>query len=559
MISMKKVLSSRDNLTFRFMLATSLLIFTVMGIKFFWDYRVETTQAELAMVEKAQIITDQQKALWEFMAINQRKINHDSDGKLDYKYLSCSTVAMGVGVMLAAETDYTLEPIKENYRNLLNAPDNFELNGLTWLNENSMQTEYWAIDNIDGKKVFRYITPLYIDKYCLDCHGKPKGQIDISGYPKEGLEIGDFAGALSLTMPMDIYYDNIRKNILSNGFFSFMLVFVCVTSLYFLVTRMVTRPLGSLEQAVAQVKAGQWNVNLSNLKAKGEIKRLTNHFQAMTEQLKDLYINLELKVEQRTNELDKANHILKQQQQKLEHVNLRLKETNIYKSEFLAVMSHELRTPLTSIMAFTEMMLAESSSEDKDQQHCLQEVLQNSQILLELINNILDLAKIEAGKDRLALDVVDMTDIVVSVESVLAPLAKNKNLALHVDVAQNVPLTRADPEKIRRVVMNLAGNAVKFTDNGGNVEIMIRYNSSSNEIIIQVEDNGIGIKEENQKYIFEKFTQADSSSSRKYGGTGLGLSLAKELVALHQGWIKVESSYGEGSTFIVGLPVQEIE
>jgi signal transduction histidine kinase len=521
-----------DNLTFRFMLATVIVIIAVMGVKFFWDFYGEQKQAEREMLEKAQIITQQQKALWEFMAINQRKLNYDYDGNLEYKFLSCSTVAMGVGAMLAAETDYKLKPTKLDYRNMLNAPDDFESRGISKLQQDSSAKEFWAIDMENGKKVFRYMTPLQIDKNCLDCHGQPKGELDISGYTKEGLKIGDFAGALSLTMPMDIYQENIQRNVLSNGFFSITLILVCVICLYFLVTRMVTSSLGELEHAVAQVGAGKWNINLSHLKAKGEIKRLTNHFQNMTEQLKDLYTNLELKVEQRTDELEKANLILQSHQQELEQMNHRLEEANIYKSDFLAVMSHELRTPLTSIIAFTEIMLVDTPQEDKELHHNLQEVLQNSHILLRLINNILDMAKIEAGKDQLALDVVDMNDIVASVESVITPLARNKELTLHVQVAPEVPLTKADPEKIRRVVENLAGNAVKFTDKGGEVEILVQLDEASNEIIIKVNDNGIGVKEEYQKYIFEKFTQADSSSSRKYGGTGLGLSLAKELVEL---------------------------
>ena len=556
---LKQELKTPDNLTFRFMLATAIVIITVMGVKFIWDFSGEQKQAEREMLEKAQIITEQQKALWEFMAINQRKLNYDYDGNLEYKFLSCSTVAMGVGAMLAAETDYKLKPTKLDYRNILNAPDDFELRGISKLKEDSSEKEFWAIDIENGKKVFRYMTPLFIDKNCLDCHGDPKGEVDISGYTKEGLKIGDFAGALSLTMPMDIYQENIQRNVLSNGFFSITLILVCVICLYFLVTRMVTSSLGELEHAVAQVGAGKWNVNLSHLKAKGEIKRLTSHFQNMTEQLKDLYTNLELKVEQRTDELEKANLILQSHQQELEQMNHRLEEANIYKSDFLAVMSHELRTPLTSIIAFTEIMLVDTPQEDKELQHNLQEVLQNSHILLRLINNILDMAKIEAGKDQLALDVVDMNDIIASVESVIAPLARNKELAFHVQITPEVPLTKADPEKIRRVVENLAGNAVKFTEKGGKVEILVQFDEASNEIIIKVNDNGIGIKEEYQKYIFEKFTQADSSSSRKYGGTGLGLSLAKELVELHKGWIKVEGSCGGGSTFIVGLPVQNIE
>lgn len=549
----------RDNLTFRFMLATVIVIISVMGTKFYWDYTEEKKQAEREMIEKAQVISEQQKALWEFVAINQNKINYDSKGNFEFKHLSCSTVAMGVGMMLASETEYKINPTNLQYRNVLNAPDEFEVKGITWFKENPSATEYWTVETDNEKKVFRYMTPLSIDKNCLDCHGQPKGELDVSGFAKEGLKIGDFAGALSLTMPMDIYFDNIRGSLLSNGFFSVILILVCVTSIYFLVTRMVTSSLHELEHAVAQVGSGKWNVNFSNLKAKGELKRLTNHFQTMTEQLKDLYTNLELKVEQRTEELEKGNLVLQRHKQELEKVNLRLKESNLYKSEFLAVMSHELRTPLTSIMAFAELMSVDIPPEETKQHYYVKEVLLNSQILLRLINNILDLAKIEAGKDRLVLEVADMTDIVASVENVLAPLAQNKGLTFQVQVAPEVPLTLADPEKIRRVVENLAGNAIKFTDKGGKVEILVQLNDAMKEIIIKVNDNGIGIKEEDQAYIFEKFTQADSSSSRKYGGTGLGLALAKELVELHKGWIKVDSRSGGGSTFIVGLPVQDID
>lgn len=555
----KEKVKLTDNLTFRFMLATVIVIILVMGTKYIWDYHEEMKQAEREMLEKAQIITQQQKALWEFMAINQRKINYDIDGNLEYKFLSCSTVAMGVGAMLAAETDYKLKPTNLTYRNILNAPDDFEVEAITYLQTFPSATEYWAIDHMDGEPVFRYLTPLTIDKHCLDCHGEPKGILDISGYPKEGLAIGDFAGALSLTMPMDIYLENMHGSQMSNAFFTIILVLVCIVCIYLLVTRMVTSSLRELETAVAKVGSGQWDITFKNLRAKGEIRRLTNHFQNMTNQLRDLYTNLEKKVEMRTDELEKANLVLKQHQAELEQMNLRLKEANLYKSEFLAVMSHELRTPLTSIIAFTELLLVELPPEDEKNAHIIEEILTNSQILLRLINNILDLAKIEAGKDELSLEVVDMHDILALVDTVISPLATNKKISFTALVEPDVPLTKADPEKIRRVIENLAGNAIKFTPENGEVKIHIKYKDYTHEILIQVIDNGIGIKEEDQKFIFEKFTQADSSSSRKYGGTGLGLSLAKELVELHGGWIKVESTWGGGSTFIVGIPVQDVD
>ncbi|NMA69599.1 MAG: DUF3365 domain-containing protein [Desulfitobacterium sp.] len=555
----KEKVKLTDNLTFRFMLATVIVIILVMGTKYIWDYHEEMKQAEREMLEKAQIITQQQKALWEFMAINQRKINYDIDGNLEYKFLRCSTVAMGVGAMLAAETDYKLKPTNLTYRNILNAPDDFEVEAITYLQTFPSATEYWAIDHMDGEPVFRYLTPLTIDKHCLDCHGEPKGILDISGYPKEGLAIGDFAGALSLTMPMDIYLENMHGSQMSNAFFTIILVLVCIVCIYLLVTRMVTSSLRELETAVAKVGSGQWDITFKNLRAKGEIRRLTNHFQNMTNQLRDLYTNLEKKVEMRTDELEKANLVLKQHQAELEQMNLRLKEANLYKSEFLAVMSHELRTPLTSIIAFTELLLVELPPEDEKNTHIIEEILTNSQILLRLINNILDLAKIEAGKDELSLEVVDMHDILALVDTVISPLATNKKISFTALVEPDVPLTKADPEKIRRVIENLAGNAIKFTPENGEVKIHIKYKDYTHEILIQVIDNGIGIKEEDQKFIFEKFTQADSSSSRKYGGTGLGLSLAKELVELHGGWIKVESTWGGGSTFIVGIPVQDVD
>lgn len=549
----------RNNLIFRFMFAIIFIILLVMGAKFVWDLNKMTNRVGDNLIEKAQIITEQQKAIWEFMVRNQNKINYDTEGNFEYKHLSCSTTAMGVGAILSSRTDYMIKPTNIECRNVLNMPDEFEIGGINWFKENRNEKEYWTSTNLDGKKVFRYMAPLWVEESCLECHGFPIGEIDMAGYPKEGWQLGEFAGAFSLTMPMDIYYEDIKQNLFSNAFFSLVLILLSVISIYFLMRKMVTNSLGKLEVAVAQIGEGDWDVKLGDIKAEGEIKRLVCHFENMTEQLADLYSNLESKVEERTIELEKANLVLKKHQADLERMNLRLQETNAYKSEFLAIMSHELRTPLTSIMAFAELILYDPSLENEEEEHYLKEILLNSQNLLRLINNILDLAKIEASKDQLVLEVVDMADIISSVESVMLPLAKNKGLDFQVMIISDFPLTMADPEKIRRVVENLAGNAIKFTQEGGWIKIYMDWDKEADEILIKVSDNGIGIKEEQHRYIFEKFTQADSSASRKYGGSGLGLSLAKELIELHEGWIKVESSFGGGSTFIVGLPIKSID
>mgnify|MGYP000979739821 CR=1 FL=1 len=549
---------TKVNLTFRFMTATIFIIVLVMGIKIIYDHKVQQQQALYEMKEKAEVITKQQIATWEFMSINQDNINYDSEGNFEFKHMNCSTVAMGIGVFFAEMTDYKIKPTHLNYRSILNAPDDFETIGLQHFQADSELQEYWSTDTIDGKEVFRYMAPLRIEESCLSCHGEPAGEVDVTGYVKEGYKVGDFGGAISLIMPMDIFIQNSKQNLLGNIFFFLILIMVCIIAIYYLVRRLVTSPLWELEKAVSEVGKGNLDVNLAGLQAECEIKQLASHFQQMTSQLKDLYNNLESKVEERTTELEKANEILKQHKQELEEANIRLKEVNTYKSEFLAIMSHELRTPLTSVIAFTELLLAEKIDQDNEEKHYLEEIRTNSEILLRMINNILDLAKIEAGKAEITLVTMDMADVIASVESVILPLAKNKGLDVTMEIAPDVPLFKGDPEKIRRIVENLAGNAIKFTEQGGKVEISVKYDSAKEEVLIVVSDTGIGIKKDALKYIFDRFTQADSSTSRKYGGTGLGLALAKELVELHNGWIEVESELNVGSTFTVGIPAKAI-
>lgn len=550
---------NKGGLTFRFMTATILIIFIIMGIKIVWDYQEQQRQALYVMKEKAEVITKQQIATWEFMSINQDNINYDAEGNFEFKHMNCSTVSMGIGVYFAETTDYLIKPTNINPRSILNEPDEFETFGLQELNANPQLVEYYATDTLNGQQVFRYMAPLRIEESCLDCHGDPAGEIDVTDHPKEGYKVGDFGGAISLVMPMDIFIENSKSDLWGNVIFFLLLIVVCVVAIYILVRRLVTTPLRGLEKSVGEVGSGNLEVDFTQIRAEGEIQQLAQHVQQMTDQLKDLYYNLESKVDERTIELEKANNILKQHEQELEDANSKLKEVNNYKSEFLAIMSHELRTPLTSVIAFTELLQAKKINEENEaEKRYLQEIRSSSSILLKLINNILDMAKIEAGKGEITFVTMDMADVIASVESVVLPLAENKRIDLVIDITQELPLFKADPEKLRRVIENIAGNAIKFTGTGGRVTISVDYDPSQKEVRITISDTGIGIKKEDIKYIFERFTQGDSSISRKFGGTGLGLALAKELVELHGGWITADSVPGVGSTFTVGIPARNI-
>jgi signal transduction histidine kinase/putative methionine-R-sulfoxide reductase with GAF domain len=225
-----------------------------------------------------------------------------------------------------------------------------------------------------------------------------------------------------------------------------------------------------------------------------------------------------------------------------------------HKSQFLANMSHELRTPLNAILGYSELILDSIYGEMPDKARAVLERLQaNGKHLLGLINDVLDLSKIEAGQLTLSLEDYSMSDVVHGVVSAVEPLAAEKRLAFKAEVAPDLPTGRGDGRRLSQVLLNLVGNAIKFTDTG---EVAIRASATKGAFTVAVCDTGPGISAADQVKIFEEFQQADSSITRKKGGTGLGLSIAKRIIEMHGGRIWVESEPGKGSTFYFTLPVR---
>jgi GAF domain-containing protein len=224
-----------------------------------------------------------------------------------------------------------------------------------------------------------------------------------------------------------------------------------------------------------------------------------------------------------------------------------------HKSQFLANMSHELRTPLNAILGYTELILDSIYGEPTEKMRTVLERLQtNGRHLLGLINDVLDLSKIEAGQLILSLDDYSMSDVVHGVVSAVEPLAAEKRLAFKAEVAPDLPTGRGDGRRLSQVLLNLVGNAIKFTDKG---EVAIRASATNGAFTVSVCDTGPGIPVADRAKIFEEFQQADSSITRKKGGTGLGLSIAKRIIEMHGGRIWVESEPGKGSTFYFTVPV----
>jgi GAF domain-containing protein len=237
-----------------------------------------------------------------------------------------------------------------------------------------------------------------------------------------------------------------------------------------------------------------------------------------------------------------------------------LEEASRHKSQFLANMSHELRTPLNAILGYTELMADGAYGEPSEKMlGILKRLEANGKHLLGLINDVLDLSKIEAGQLELELSDYSVQDIAQTVRSTLEPLAADKKLAFKVEVAPQLPPGRGDGRRLTQVLINLVGNAIKFTDAG---EVAIKGEANNGSFHVSVRDTGPGISATDQAKLFQEFQQADNAITRKKGGTGLGLAISKRIIEMHGGKIWVESQPGQGSTFAFTLPVvveQQVE
>jgi GAF domain-containing protein len=231
-----------------------------------------------------------------------------------------------------------------------------------------------------------------------------------------------------------------------------------------------------------------------------------------------------------------------------------VEEASRHKSQFLANMSHELRTPLNAILGYTELILDNIYGEAPDKMRAVLDRIQtNGKHLLGLINDVLDLSKIEAGQLVLSLNDYSIKDMMQSVYVAVEPLAGNKKLGFKLDVAPNLPTAHGDERRLSQVLLNLVGNAIKFTDTG---EVAVKATAANGSYTIAVRDTGPGIAEADQAKIFEEFQQSDSTQTKAKGGTGLGLAIAKRIVEMHGGRLWVESSLGSGSTFFFSLPLR---
>lgn len=345
-----------------------------------------------------------------------------------------------------------------------------------------------------------------------------------------------------------------RIYIVAAGLFAGLLA---IAVFYYITTRIILSPVRVLRGYAERVSEGDLLIR-SDINTGDEFEQLSDMFNTMLESLKA-----------NQDDLTSANKTLDLKLMDMAESNVALFEANKVKGEFLANVSHELRTPLNSIIGFAEVMQetleGRTGPMDEKRQRYAANIITSSRRLLDLINDLLDIAKIEAGKMTLRVAAVAVTDTLEGLITLIRPEADKRGVRLFAEISPRLPMMNTDPGKLQQIVFNFLANAVKFTPTGGTVTLRAEatdrrgHLAESAELAthlrLTVADTGPGIAEEDQGKIFEKFTQLDPGVTKTHGGTGLGLTIAHELTGMLGGHIDIDSAPGRGATFILTLPL----
>ncbi|MBM3998377.1 MAG: HAMP domain-containing protein [Planctomycetes bacterium] len=397
----------------------------------------------------------------------------------------------------------------------------------------------------NGAEQYHFFQPVIYHESCNTCHGSLRGTMPASAEDAQLSDRYEPFRVVRIVLDHGVSRGEvnwIRAVLIAAGIITF---FVAMVALYVIVRYVVVSPLKHLRDVSDAISRGNLDLR-AEIHTNDEFEDLAASFNRMLRQFTESQADLRA-----------VNKDLDAKVDELAQLNMRLYETNRVKSEFLANMSHELRTPLNSIIGFSEVLQGIDSLTDKQRRYA-QNIRKAGRSLLDMINDILDVAKIEAGKMEVRPTEFPVDGVIQTQCEMVRALTEGKNIDLSVQIEENLPHLFQDQGKVQQILTNLLSNAIKFTPEGGRITVR-GEREASGRFLLTVADTGVGIAEEDREIVFEKFRQSrmvagEDSLTREYSGTGLGLSIVRELCKLLRGEIDFESELGKGSTFRVRLP-----
>jgi len=396
---------------------------------------------------------------------------------------------------------------------------------------------------VPEKDEYQYYGGVYAAGSCLTCHyHKPRPD------SKRTIAEGDLIGMVKITLPLERTERALAWNNAVLLATALVTAFLAMLAAYAIVRYVIVKPVLHLKDISDQIAQGNLDLR-ADIRTGDEYEEFSHAFNRMLRHLVTVQ-----------DELREVNSDLDYKVDELAQVNLQLYEMNKLKDDFLATVSHELRTPMNSILGFSDILSSSKNLSDKEKRF-VENIQISGKNLLELINDVLDLAKIESGKMERQIVEFSISDLVQQQVAGMLPLAEKKNIDLTWQADEKMPPLFQDPGKILQILNNLLSNAIKFTPEGGRVRVeVVPVGEKSFELVVV--DTGVGIRLEDQESIFEKFRQGKSipgqadTLTREFEGTGLGLSIIRELSKLLGGEVRLESEFGNGSTFTVRLPIK---
>jgi two-component system sensor histidine kinase BarA len=396
------------------------------------------------------------------------------------------------------------------------------------------ETEYTWIDKINGNFETTYINIVRTNKRCLACHST-EGSAPV-------FSLSEPVGAVMVQMPGR----DISRTVLMNRVCIIIAGLLAgsgaIVAFYIIAQRIILSPVRQLRAIANNVYQGNLDVR-SGIKTNDEFERLGEALNAMLDSLV-----------QGQEKLRQANKQLDEKITQLSERNIELFKANKLKGEFLANMSHEFRTPLNAILGFAEILREKPAEDVAKSKRYAENIVNSGKSLLAMINDLLEMAKMEAGKIELHIDRTSIPELCRGLLAFFSPLTEKQKLKIRLTIDEDIPLIKTDAGKVQQILYNLLSNAVKFTPENGRIEIKA-FMPDGQTVRVAITDTGPGIAEADKEKIFEKFRQADGSITREQQGTGLGLAISTELAKLLSGKIGLESTAGEGATFWLDLPI----